>query len=143
MKKGLSPVVATILLVAVVILVALIVFLWFRGMETEGLTKFGENINKACGDVKFNAGYSLGELVLTNTGEVPIYGIKVEYGGEKKDLKEISDWPDYGLDKGQTFRDDVSFGSGNKVEFSPVIIGESNDGNQAFKCSNVVFKLNI
>ena len=53
-KRGLSPVVATVLLIAIVIIIGLIVFLWFRGMTEETITKFGtENIRFACDDVYF------------------------------------------------------------------------------------------
>ena len=34
-KKGVSPVIATVLLVAMVIVLALIVFLWFRSLSKE------------------------------------------------------------------------------------------------------------
>jgi len=44
-KKGLSPVIATMLLIAIVVVIGLIIFLWFRGMTEEAITKFdGTNI---------------------------------------------------------------------------------------------------
>ena len=44
-KRGVSPVIATILLIGIVIVIALIVFLWLRGMQQEAITKFeGMNV---------------------------------------------------------------------------------------------------
>jgi len=39
-KKGVSPVIATVLLIAMVVVIALIIFLWFRGLTKEAITKF-------------------------------------------------------------------------------------------------------
>jgi flagellin-like protein len=43
-KMGVSPVIATVLLVAMTVVIALIVFLWFRQIGKEVVTKFGENV---------------------------------------------------------------------------------------------------
>ena len=42
-KKGLSPVIATVLLIGIVIALALIIFLWFRGTMKPAITKFDKN----------------------------------------------------------------------------------------------------
>ena len=58
-KMGLSPVVATVLLIAMVIIIGIIIFLWFRGFTHESITKFGvRNVELVCGDVNFQATYS-------------------------------------------------------------------------------------
>ena len=37
-KKGVSPVIATVLLIAIVIVIGLIIFLWFRSLTKDALT---------------------------------------------------------------------------------------------------------
>ena len=89
-KRSLSPVIATVLLVAMVIVIGAIVFLWMRGSVKEVIYKFGEeNIELACGDVSFDVEYytniSGDTLYVVNNGNVPIADFKVQVitGGTK------------------------------------------------------------
>ena len=71
--KGVSPVVATVLLIVLVVAIALIVFLWFRELTQESITKFGgKNIALVCDDVVFEASYSIIEerIYVSNYGNV-------------------------------------------------------------------------
>ena len=82
-KRSLSPVIATVLLVAMVIVIGAIVFLWMRGSVKEVIYKFGEeNIELACGDVSFDVEYytniSGDTLYVVNNGNVPIYAVDVK-----------------------------------------------------------------
>lgn len=83
-KKGLSPIVATALLIAIVMVLALIVFLWARGFLSERVQKFGSAIEQACDKVDFQAGYVAEEekLDVINRGDVPIYGVVVKEIGK-------------------------------------------------------------
>ena len=64
-RKGVSPVIATVLLVAMVVVLALIVFFWFKGLTKEAVTKFGgTNIEIVCNDVSFSSEYSNGVLTV-------------------------------------------------------------------------------
>lgn len=139
-ERGLQPVVATILLIAMVIIIALIVFLWFRGMKEETIVKFGDtNVKLVCGDVYFEADYYDGNLYLSNSGTVPIFGMELkEYkiGSHiTKDLRELSDWPEAGLNQGGTFSGSVSIDSGvNELVLVPVLIGETESGKKTYVC---------
>ena len=84
-KRGLSPVVATALLIALVIVIALIVFLWSRGFLSEQIEKFGEPIEKYCSRVQFE--FQVDELVgsggkyeviALNRGDVGISGFEIK-----------------------------------------------------------------
>lgn len=141
-KRGISPVVATVLLIAMVIVIGLIIFLWFRTfIEDEG-TKFGKNIKLVCDDVEFEASYSAGMLSIKNIGNVPVFGMKIkisEQGSyETKDLgSDFSvDWPEFGLNQGRTFSGDISSGTGSadKITLIPVLIGSSGEGRKTFVC---------
>ena len=108
-KKGISPVIATVLLVAMVIVIGLIIFTWAKGFQGEAVTKFGgENIEITCGKVSFAADYSGGTLFLSNLGNVPIFGINAHIykagSHETTSIDSISNnWPDVGLPTGPTF----------------------------------------
>ena len=144
--KGLSPIIATVLLVAMVIVIALVVFLWIRGMTEEAITKFGDtgeplNIQLVCGDVSFEASYSEETLYITNPGSVPIFGmnVKVISDGEytTKNLREESaQWPKTGLNQGGTFSDSnlELETEGSEIVLVPVLIGESESGKKIYVC---------
>ena len=135
-KRGISPVIATVLLIAIVLVIALIVFMWFRGLIQEANTKFdGENIELACDDILFEAEYddSAGEIAIQNLGGiVPIYEIKLKIiktaGYDTKNLKDISDWPEIGLNPGGTFSGDISSvitSEVNEIILIPVLLGRT------------------
>jgi len=138
-KRGISPVIATVLLIAMVVIIGLIIFLWFRGMGTETITKFGgTNIELVCNDVQFEGSYNAGTLYITNNGNVPIYSMKVKIEGdgshETKDVTDLSgNWPSSGLGQGGVFSGSVSV-SGDKIILIPVLLGESDSGKKPYTC---------
>ena len=134
-SKGVSPVIATILLIALVMIIALIVFQWMKGFTKEAITKFdGTNINLVCNDVQFDASYSNGNLVISNTGEVPIYDFNLKSespgGDETNDLKTLDQqWS--GIMPGGVFSKDVSIQSdATKITLIPILLGVNKDGEQ-------------
>jgi flagellin-like protein len=142
-KKGLSPIVTTILLIALTVVITTIIFLWFRGMVEEGVTKFGKNIGLVCDDLQFEVSYASGTINIVNTGNVPLFrvNIKTESGGntQTKDLKDFnggSSWPTGGLAQGGTFSGNIGseIGSAQKITVLPVLIGTSSKGKKTFMC---------
>jgi flagellin-like protein len=134
-KRGLSPVVATVLLISMVIVLGLIVFLWFKGMSDEAITKFdGTNVKLVCEEVSFDATYSGNFVYISNTGDVPIYKIKAKIVSDGSfSTEEIeSGWPEVGLNPGGAYSGPVS--SGEKLILIPVLIGENQDGKMAYTC---------
>ena len=134
-RKGVSPVIATVLLISIVVVIAVIIFIWFNQMTQESITKFGGvNVELVCEDVNFDASYNYGTLNIVNNGNVPIFGIKVkilrEGSHETKDLNEISDWPSSGLNQGGTFSEDISseIGTAEDIILIPVLLGNSEKG---------------
>jgi len=143
-KRGVSPAVATTLLVAMVVVIGLIIFLWFRGFTQEAITKFGgTNIELVCGDVRFDSSYSSssGEVFLSNIGNVPIYSfeLKVEKPGSHETL-EITDvvgnWPETGLNQGGVFSGDIgsSAQDAEKITVIPVLRGTTDEGARTHTC---------
>ncbi len=143
-KKGISPVIATVLLITMVIVIGLIVFLWIRGLVVEGCEKFDKACVLNCEDVMFDADYSNGVLAVSNTGNIPIFRVKLKIatGGdyETKDIKEISTiWPDSGLNTGEVFSSENiigNVGSPEAITVIPVLVGSSNEGEKSYSCDN-------
>jgi flagellin-like protein len=152
-KEGLSPVVTTILLVALTIVITGIIFLWFRGMVQEGVTKFNppKNIALVCDDLQSQGGWdasydsSSGTLTVVNNGNIPIFRVDLETdsGGntQTKDITTFSggnSWPSAGLNQGGTFSgnigSDSSVASAQHITVLPVLIGTSSSGKKTFVC---------
>lgn len=138
-KRGLSPIITSLLLVAFVITITVVIFLWFRGMVQEGVTKFGKNIQLVCEDVEFDASYSDGSINIVNTGNVPIFRVNLkmsnEGGYQTKDIKDLaSNWPSGGLMQGGTFSENINIGTSDKIIVFPIIMGSSSKGKKTYIC---------
>lgn len=136
-KRGISPIIATILLIVLVVVIGGIVFMWFKSMTQEAVTKFdGENIDLVCNNVQFDANYDSGILYISNTGNVPIYGmnVKLEKGGnyETNDITtyDNNNWPKDGLNQGGIASIDGIPGGYEKMTLIPVLLGLDKDGNK-------------
>ena len=137
-RRGISPVIATVLLIAMVVVIALIIFLWFRQMTQEAVTKFdGENVELVCGKVEFDASYSGGTLYITNNANVPIYRMKIKTGGATRKTTTIGTdegWPGNGLNQGGTFSGNIDVGGATEITLIPVLLGESESGRKTYTC---------
>ena len=152
-KRGVSPVIATVLLIGIVIALGLVVFLWFRGFTQEAITKFsGQNVQIVCTNVQFDASYSSGIISISNTGTVPIYDFDLQVtsaGGSYQTLdisQIISGWPKQGLNQGDVFSGDISSytGSATQVILIPVLRGSTTSGTQqSYACSNNGYKISL
>lgn len=149
-KRGVSPTIATVLLIAMVLVAGLIVFAWFKSMSKEAVTKFGDkNIELVCRDVEFEVSYNGGILYVSNIGNVPIYDLdlkKYESGGyETKSISAMAvSWPGAGLSQGGTFSGGINLGDSTRVVAIPVLAGNSESGQRIVPCSeNEGFELII
>lgn len=111
-KRGLSPVIATVLLVVLAIVLAGMVFMWARGFLTEQVEKQGKPVEQVCADVNFDKQTQIYgdylDLQVNNIGNVHIYGFDVKFVGEK--------------DSSMTsFRFDVLVGESSDVQRIPFI----------------------
>lgn len=135
-RNGLSPVVATVLLIGIVIVLALIIYLWARGFVSESVEKFGRAVELSCDDVVFDAEIFGSELEVINRANVPIYGFEV------KEIEEgnivVSEVSDNTIGIGESLSIDlagkVDVGSGKEFNVIPVILGESDTGKVTFTC---------
>jgi len=144
-KRGVSPVIATVLLVGIVIVLSTVVFFWFRSFIHESNLKFGKDVSLSCPHVKFSAQYSDGEIQISNTGDVPIYSFNVQInqvGGaySTKDISVLvsnavggkSTWPQFGLIQGSAFSQNIQSQVSNakSLVLVPILRGALKNGQQ-------------
>lgn len=142
-KRGLSPVIATVMLIGMVVVMGLIIFTWFRGLTQEAVLKFDKNIQLSCSDVQFTVDYSGDVLSISNTGQIPIYDFKirnVQSSGDYQtnDLSNNPSWTKGGLDTGDAFSGSYDSGGASKITLIPVLRGQkqSEGAYSSYDCSN-------
>ena len=123
-KKAVSPVVSTILLIMIAIIIAIIILLWARGFMTEQISKMvGEEsrpIEEACSSVNLEASVSESQLLVTNSGNIPVYKLGVRIAG-KSAIQEVNILP------GASTSITLPAGATGKVEIIPILLGQSTD----------------
>lgn len=136
-KRGLSPVIATVLLVMLVFILAIIVFVWMRGFVSEQIVKFDKSAEQACQETEFDAELMYPTLQIANRGNMPISGFEMKVY-QQDGNSEIKKLP-IGLSQGQSVREDFSqYGDAVavKIVLSPIILGNVKDKavNKQFTC---------
>lgn len=141
-KRGVSPIVSTVLLILIVIILALIIFFWARSFVGEKIEKFDKPIEDVCKDVNFRASIEGNNLILVNRGNVPIYEINVKQmsAGTSKIDGYIIDL-EKGGSKNKTISIDYSTTTG--IEVVPVLLGESGSKRSKFACEGYGIEIGI
>lgn len=125
-KRGISPVIATVLLIVIAIALFLLIFLWLRGFQREVVTKQGTPIETVCQEVSFDLTKTDYTVQIMNTGSIPIYKVKIyitddgtelaaEDGGNIAPGSVVSISP-------------VNCGAGEYVKVIPVLLGTTQGG---------------
>ena len=134
-KNGLSPIIATVLLIAIVVMIAVIAFVWFSSIREDVITKFGgTNVKVVCTEVSFDAEYSGGTLSVANNGNVPIFklSVKINRDGSHETIS-LDDFS--GLNQGGTYTTSLPEAVGAKsIILIPILLGDSEDGQKAYMC---------
>lgn len=141
-KNALSPVVATVLLISLVLVLALIIFLWARASIPEQLEKLGEPVENSCEDVVLVAEFDSFSNILTilNNGNIPVHSFQI---GVRKGFSLNYYEGDFtalpSLRGGETINFDLSINapsSGDKIVVVPVLLGKSSKSGElkAFVC---------
>lgn len=135
-RRGVSPVIATVMLVAIGMVLALIVFMWAKGFLTERTLKFDEPAENACERINFDAEAVNGKLGVVNKENVPIYGVEIR----KKGFGSIENVGvfDTSIDIGDSASIDLGSGinAGDKLIVVPIILGESGEAKKTFVCDS-------
>lgn len=135
-KRGLSPIVATVLLVSITLVLAVIVFFWARSFIGESVEKNQRAIEQSCEDVDFFVEAHSGNLSVQNIGSVPIYAVEMRISG-KGEVKEIGQTPGgTTMGPGQTavFALPSEAQVGDTIIAVPILIGETNTERVSYVC---------
>jgi len=137
-KDGLSPVIASVLMILLVLVLAAIIFLWARGFIDEQIQKFGKPIDSYCKSVNFEVEKVGNKLEIVNRGNIDIryLDIKLFSGGNS----EISRF-DFQVDAGKSVEGFVSLKMSDgslpdKIIVYPALIGniKGESSNKVFVC---------
>jgi len=132
-KRGVSPIIATVLLITIVVLLATIIFWWAKGFFGERLEKFGKPADQACQDVKFSAQKFSGGIDIINKGNIPINGVSLKKFLTGKSSIESFEFIQ-GIPAGKTTSVNTSI-SYDKIIVIPAILVSSSGGNKIYTCN--------
>lgn len=141
-KRGISPVIATVLLIAIVLVLATIIFIWMRGFIGEEITKFGNPIKDACSDVDLVVtSDASGAININNRGSVGVLSVKlkVDDSGDESlvDCDEINLAPAKSVTVPTSTCDSVS---GDLISVIPILQGVGKEGEpKTYECSDEEF----
>ena len=136
-RKALSPVIATILLVSIALVLALIIFLWAKSFVGDAIEKDGQAVELVCEDVNFKAEAYGTKLYIENIGNVPLYGVEIrkkELIGEVKNVETFTE----SVAAGETSEgiqlsiEDID--AGDTIIVVPILLGETNEYKKAHVC---------
>jgi len=143
-KRGLSPVIASVLMILLVLVLSVIIFLWARGFIGEQVEKFGKPAEELCSSVDFsvvaidNGGYHILEIV--NRGNVGISAFEIKmYSSGDSEISKIN----VGIRAGESLTAEVSLGVMknnklvDKIEIFPVLNGvvKGESSRKMFTCN--------
>jgi flagellin-like protein len=128
-KRGISPLIATILLIAIAIAIFGIIFMWLRGMISEQVEKFGVPIESQCERIAFTATTDGNKIFVNNQGNIPILGMNIKIKTDGKTLsKSIRKPIDGVISPGETdvieLESSFPFANATKKTITPVIEGK-------------------
>lgn len=137
-KKGVSPVIATVLLIALVLILAIIIFMWSKAFISETVQKNGVSANTICKSVNLDISSSPASdavnLQVVNRGSVPIYGFEIKFSSGASSTQNTFDIP---VDVGGSASQDIPVQSDAKtLTIYPVILGtiSGKSDNKAYTC---------
>jgi len=134
-KKGISPIIATVILISLVVTISVIVWIFLGGFIKELVVKQEKSIEAVClDDVEISA--SVGnleqdEVIVSNEGDAPIAGINIEVKAGGEGRLKFYNCP---LESGATSTELCAFTTGadfidllaecQKVTLTPVLLGK-------------------
>ena len=145
-KRGLSPVIATVLLISIAVILMIIIFIWARGFLEERMQKMNQNIENICPDIEFDAELTaLNKVHIVNTGNIPLYGIEIRQKDEEaggiviKGVKAFDQVLMNGEDGEIILGSDIALVGGKSYMIFPVILGETSQYKKPYTCADDEF----
>ena len=136
LKRGISPVVATVLMVLLVVFLAGMVFLWARGFVSEQIEKFGVSVEQQCANIEFSATKDVNSLEIVNRGNIDIFhfDIKLVKGGNSEFQRF-----NFNVDSGDGVKEYVTLKMEDNSDPDEIVIYPALLGSVVGKNSNKVF----
>jgi flagellin-like protein len=139
-KKGVSPVIATVLLIVIVLILAVIIFLWAKSFVGERAEKFGSAIELSCDKTNFEVGLysSPNTLEILNKGTVPLYGfvLKLQGDAEVKITARVEDATIRSGESKSFELEDTPLNIGDNYLVIPIILGETDTDKVPYTCGD-------
>ena len=136
-KKGVSPVISTVLLILIVIVIALIIFLWAKGLIKEAITKeilgTEKSAEQYCAEVELESAYSNTNIGFKNIGNVPInkFDLKLIGSDGSSEIRLVDEMVNPGL----TVDTLIGGAPYQEVKVIPILLGKGEDGGiKEFRC---------
>jgi flagellin-like protein len=103
-KRGISPVIATVLLISIALVIGAIIFIWASFFIKDAVQKNGESIDAVCERVQLDSSISGNSLSIVNNGDVPVYKIalNVDVNGDGKNIDVVNYESPINLGSGQS-----------------------------------------
>jgi len=136
-RKGVSPVVATVLLVVLALILAVIIFFWARSFIGEKIEKQGRAVELSCDEVKFKAEAISDTLYIENIGNIPLNGVEIRKKSILGKIVQVETFSKKTITAGETDEvdlDPASIGVGDDIIVVPVLLGESKTQKKSYVC---------
>ena len=155
-KRGLSPIIATVMLISLALVLALIILIWAKNFIGEKAQKFGEPIENACDDISFvaeaeNDPINTNELKVSvnNIGNVPLYGLEIRKTNAVSGSVENIGYDTF-LDSNLPIGDgksinfvDAGVSAGDTITVVPIILGETDSYKKPYTCDGFGTEIDI
>jgi len=140
-RRGLSPVIASVLMILLVIVLAAMIFLWARGFVGEQVEKFGKPIEASCAELNFEvekvSGTSgLDALEVVNRGDINIFYLDVKkVSGGKTEMEKFG----FPVDAGSSAKGDIDLTMSAGVVPEQIIVYPALVGNVRSASTNQIY----
>ena len=147
-KKAVSPLIATVILIAIVVSASSTVYIWSKGFIAEQLEKFGGSAELTCNEMDFvaqlqSAGGTSYDLFINNRANVDIHKLNVNFNKEGKSVIKTFSADEGSVKKGSTGKvsldlKTVGISSFESVDITPVLLatGKSSKASKLFPCNS-------
>ena len=130
--RGISPIIATVLLIAIALVAFVFIFAWTRGFIKESIAKFNEPVENSCERATFTAEIAESNrmIYINNQGNVPIYGFNVELSSLGKSSTQFVRPEDGNVYAGESDSINVDM-TGKSVKITSVLLGQGQNSGAA------------
>ena len=130
-KKAISPVVATVLLIAIVVVIAVLIFIWASSFFSDIGKKLGKSAEQACQEVNLKAALDENILSVINNGNIPVYSITIEK--TVSGSVEVEKLDQVNLIQGSAITKDIGT-EYEKVQLIPIILVQIKNTQETYLC---------